>query len=74
MNQFTQLLPYLQIAVAILLITVILLQQGKAAMGGSFGQSGEFSSTRRGPEKHLFTSTIILGVLFIGLAILNLIA
>ncbi len=70
--QIEQLLPYAQIIVAVLLITVILLQQGKAAMGGSFGQSGEFSSTRRGPQKHLFTLTIILGIFFIGLAIVNL--
>ncbi len=70
--QIEQLLPYAQIIVAVLLITVILLQQGKAAMGGSFGQSGEFSSTRRGPQKHLFTTTIVLGILFIGLAIINL--
>jgi len=70
--QLTELLPYAQIIVAILLVTVILLQQGKAAMGGSFGQSGEFTSTRRGPEKQLFNSTIILGVLFIVLALINL--
>ena len=70
--QIEQFLPYAQIIVAVLLITVILLQQGKAAMGGSFGQSGEFSSTRRGPQKHLFTTTIVLGILFIGLAIINL--
>ncbi len=72
MYQFQQLLPYIQIIVAGLLITVILLQKGKAAMGSSFGQSGEFSSTRRGPEKHLFTSTIVLGVVFILLALVNL--
>ncbi len=72
MYNLQQILPYVQILIAALLITVILLQQGKAAMGGSFGQSGEFSTTRRGPEKHLFTSTIVLGVLFIGMAILNL--
>lgn len=70
--QIEPLLPYAQIIVAVLLITVILLQQGQAAMGGSFGQSGEFSTTRRGPQKHLFTLTIILAVFFIGLAILNL--
>lgn len=70
--QLAQILPYIQIVVAGLLIATILLQQGKAAMGSSFGQAGEFSSTRRGPEKYLFTSTIVLGVLFIGLALLNL--
>lgn len=69
---FQQILPYAQIIVAVLLITVILLQKGKAAMGSSFGQSGEFSSTRRGPQKYLFNSTIVLGVLFIGLALINL--
>ncbi len=72
MNQIEQLLPYAQIIVAILLITSILLQQGKAAMGSSFGQGGEFSTTRRGPEKNLFTLTIVLGSAFIILALLNL--
>ncbi len=72
MDYIEQALPYLQIAVAILLITTILFQQGKAAMGSSFGQGGEFSSTRRGPEKNLFIITIVLGSSFIILALLNL--
>ncbi len=72
MQQFEQFLPYMQIIIAGLLVAVILLQKGRGAMGSSFGQAGEFSSTRRGPEKHLFTLTIVLGIFFIGLAILNL--
>lgn len=71
--QLSQILPYAQILVSVLLITVILLQQGQAAMGSSMGQ-GDFNTTRRGPQKHLFTATIVLAILFIGLAVLNLLA
>lgn len=58
--------------VAVLLIAVILLQQGGAAMGSAFGQGSEFHTERRGSEKTLFTFTIALGALFIVLALFNL--
>ncbi len=67
-----EILPFLQIAVAILLITVILLQKGGAAMGSAFGESEGFHTEKRGAEKTLFTSTIVLGLTFISLALLNL--
>lgn len=63
-----------QIAVSILLIGSILLQQRGTALGSAFGgEGGGFYSTRRGIQKKLFWATIILGILFIALAILNLI-
>jgi len=65
-----EIIPYLQILIAGLLITFILLQQGRAAMGSSFGQAS--FTTRRGPEKTIYIGTIILGSLFVLLAILNL--
>jgi len=61
-----------QIIVSILLILAILLQQRGEALGSAFGGSGEFYATRRGIEKKIFWATIILGIIFIGLAIANL--
>jgi preprotein translocase subunit SecG len=64
----------LQTAVAVLLIVVILLQNKNAGTGGMFGGgSGEtFRTEKRGLEKKLFQATIVLALLFIGLALANL--
>jgi protein translocase SecG subunit len=62
-----------QIAVSVVLIVLILFQQRGTALGGAFGDSGGFYSTRRGIEKNIFIGTIIFGALFIILAIANLV-
>ncbi len=67
-----EILPFLQIIVAALLVAVILMQQGGAAMGSAFGQGEGFHTEKRGAEKTLFISTIGLAVVFVGLALLNL--
>ncbi len=67
-----EILPFAQIVVSVLLITVILLQQGGTAMGSAFGQGESFHTEKRGAEKTLFASTIGLGIAFVGLAIFNL--
>ena len=70
------LLPYAQIILSVLLITVILLQRTGAQVGGAFGGSDNLSSayhTRRGFEKGLFIATIIIAVLFAVSALVNLI-
>ncbi len=67
-------LPYVQIALSVLLIIAILLQRTGASLGGAFG-ADNFSSgfhTRRGLEKTLFFATIILGILFALSALINL--
>lgn len=59
-------LPYIQIVLSIVLVLCILLQQTGASMGGAFG-GDNFSAayhTRRGTEKYLFYTTIIVGSLF----------
>lgn len=59
-------LPYVQIALSVLLVAAILLQQSGSSLGGAFG-GDNFSAafhTRRGAEKVLFYSTIVLGTLF----------
>lgn len=67
-------LPYVQIGLSILLIGAILLQQTGASLGGAFG-ADNFSSgfhTRRGLEKTLFQTSIVLGILFALSALVNL--
>jgi len=61
-----------QIFVAIFLIIFILFQQRGQALGVIFGGGG-FYASRRGLEKKIFWLTIIFGILFILLALLNLI-
>lgn len=59
-------LPYVQIALAVLLVIAIIMQRTGASLGGAFG-ADNFSSgfhTRRGSEKFLFRTTIALGILF----------
>ena len=67
-------LPYVQIILSALLIVCILLQRTGASLGGAFG-ADNFSSgfdTRRGLEKTLFYTTIVLGILFALSALINL--
>lgn len=68
-------LTILQTIVAIALVTVILLQQRGAGLGGIFGggDSSNVFSTKRGLEKILFQATIALAIAFIGLALANVI-
>ena len=70
-----QMLPYVQIGLSILLIGAILMQRTGAALGGAFG-ADNFSSgfhTRRGLERTLFYTTIVLGILFALSALVNLV-
>jgi len=72
---FSGLLPYIQLVLSVLLIAAILLQQTGASMGGAFGGDNFTAGyhTRRGFESFLFTSTIILSVLFALSAFLTLV-
>jgi len=69
-------LPYTQIILAILLIASILVQQSDSSVGGAFGGADNWNAgyhTRRGFEKVIFNTTIILGVLFSFLSLLVII-
>lgn len=60
-------LPAIQIVLAVLLIAGILLQSSAAGLGGALGGSDNVDAgyhTRRGFEKTLFNSTIVIAVLF----------
>ncbi|MCR4325806.1 MAG: preprotein translocase subunit SecG [Patescibacteria group bacterium] len=74
MDLLHTLLPYVQLVLSALIIVAVLLQQTGASLGGAFG-ADNFSSgfhTRRGMEKTLFRSTIVLGILFAISALINL--
>ena len=58
-----------QIIVSVSLILAILLQAKGGGLGGIFGQADSVYSTKRGVEKTLFQTTIVLVILFIVLAI-----
>ena len=68
-----QIIFYSQIAVSVILIILIAIQQRGTALGSAFGGGGEFYSTRRGIQKKIFYATIVLVGLFIVLSILGLV-
>jgi len=75
MTSLTAFLPYIQIALSILLVVAILLQKSEAGVGGSFGGNDNFSAgfhTRRGFEQKLFYFTVIVALLFVVSSLLTL--
>jgi preprotein translocase subunit SecG len=71
-NVVNQILFYLQIAVPIILIILIAIQQRGAALGAGFGGGGEVYSTKRGAQKKIFYATVAIVVIFLVLGVLNI--
>jgi preprotein translocase subunit SecG len=69
MNQ--DIISIIEVIVAILLMVAILMQNRGTGMGAVFGGEGNVYKTKRGAEKFLFWATIVLSVLFLGLALLR---
>lgn len=68
-------IPIAQIVIAVLLVALILLQERSAGLSGLFGgESGGFYQTRRGLEKTIFYATIVLSVVFVALAVFQLVS
>lgn len=67
------LLPIIQIALSILLITAILLQQRGTGLGAAFGGESTVFRTKRGIEKSLHYATIVIAILFFLTAIANVV-
>ncbi|OHA84559.1 MAG: preprotein translocase subunit SecG [Candidatus Yonathbacteria bacterium RIFOXYC1_FULL_52_10] len=63
--QLAHALPWIQVALAAILIVLVLIQRNSAGVGAAFG-GGDSSLhyTRRGAEKIIFITTIIVGTLF----------
>lgn len=60
------------IVVAVLLTASVLLQQRGSGLGGAFGADTNVYATKRGVEKFLFIATIVLAIVFLGLALFTL--
>lgn len=65
-------LPYIQLALSLLLVGSILLQQRGSGLSGAFGGGSMEYSTKRGAEKVLFYATIVIAALFIAVAIVSI--
>ncbi len=77
MGIIIQILPYIQIALSVLLVIVVLLQQSEADLGSAFGGGDNLSApahTRRGMEKVIFYATILIAVLFAASSLLAILA
>ncbi len=64
-----QILQLVELAIAIILMAVVLLQQRGTSIGGTFGAEGFAYRGRRGVERFLFQATIVLGILFAAVAV-----
>ena len=65
----------IQIVVSIAIITLVLLQERSSGIGGIFGGGGGDGGAyqaRRGMQKVMHYSTILLTIVFAGLALLSL--
>lgn len=58
-------LDYITLISAILTVLLILLQQRGASLGAGFGASGELYTTRRGVEKRIFQTTVVMAAVFV---------
>ncbi len=63
----------IQIIISVLLVISILLQNRGAGLSETFGGSGNVYQTKRGFDKFLFISTLVLVILFLGTAFYNFI-
>ncbi|MBI4133769.1 preprotein translocase subunit SecG [Candidatus Uhrbacteria bacterium] len=67
-----RILSIAQIALAVVLVAAILLQARGTGLGAVFGGEGAIYRTKRGIEKGLFIVTIVVAVLFFGVAFANI--
>lgn len=61
-----------QLAIAVILIILVLIQEKGSGVGETFGGGSGFTQQRRGIEKYLHIATIIGLILFIATSLANL--
>ncbi len=69
-------LPYIQIILSLILVTLVLIQNSDEDLGGAFGGSDGLNNvghTRRGLERTVFNLTILVVVLFVASTLVALI-
>ena len=65
----------IQIVLAVAIIALILLQERSSGISGLLGgEGGGYYQARRGMEKTIFYATIVLIIIFVGVAIYRLAA
>lgn len=62
-----------QVILAIGLIAAVLIQSKGEELGGVFGGGQSVYQTRRGVDKLLFTITVLMAIVFFGLAVVNVV-
>ena len=74
MQTLANFLPYIQVALAVVLTALVLIQQSEGSLGAAFGGDslGGQHRTRRGAELYIFRATIIVSVLFVLSALAHL--
>lgn len=68
-----QAISIIQIVISILIIAFILMQNKSSGAGAVFGGGGGVAHTKRGAEKWLHISTVVLVVVFIALSLVSLV-
>lgn len=70
----TNILPYIQIGLSVVLVALVLVQHSDESLGSAFGASGSEGQyrTRRGAELYIFRATIVVAIVFILSAIANI--
>ena len=61
-----------QIVISVMLMVAVLLQQRGTGLSATFGGEGNIYRTKRGIEKALFIGTIVLSIIFFGIALTNI--
>jgi preprotein translocase subunit SecG len=69
----TLILDWTMLISASLTILLVLLQARGATLGAGFGSSGELFTSRRGIEKNLYDTTIVVATIFVLSIIVGLI-
>lgn len=67
-----KLLTAAQMILPVLLITVILLQARGTGLGAGFGGEANVQTTRRGVEKKIHNTTVVVAILFFVAAFLDI--
>lgn len=68
----TGILSIAQVVVSILLVLAIISQNRGTGLSATFGGSGDFYVEKRGAEKVLYNSTLVLAALFVGVSLAHL--
>lgn len=62
----TTILQIIELVAAVILVTLVLMQQQSAGLGSAFGGEGNVYRSRRGVEKLLFQATIVTAIVLSG--------